>query len=274
MSGDLPNIVLVVFDTARWDRFGCYGYERPTTPTVDGLAERGLKVDAMIANGPWTLPSHGSLFTGLYPSQHGSQWQTGPVLRDAVEVTMAEWLRSLGYHTVCATNNGLISPRSRLSRGFDRYAFRLDLERGVPRMLRRSKKVLAGGDSGGHIVNRWLARELRDAPQPLFLFVNYLECHWSYAPPRRLTKRVGGTRMGAVEELAYRIRVAGRVGPWEGIARADERALEAYSTLYDGEVANVDEHLGRLMDTLRATGHLEEGLTIMIVTSDHGEHVG
>src|SRR3546814_5156559 len=42
-------------------------------------------------------------------------------------LTMAEWMRSLGYQTVCATNNGLISERTRLARGFDRYAFRLDL---------------------------------------------------------------------------------------------------------------------------------------------------
>ena len=274
MPSELPDIVLVVFDTARRDRFGCYGYGRPTTPAVDGLAEQGLIVETMIANGPWTLPAHGSLFTGLYPSEHGSQWQTGPALRESVGVTMAEWLRGLGYHTVCATNNGLISPRTRLSRGFDRYASRLDLERGLPRLLRRSRKLLAGGDSGGRIVNRWLARELRDAPGPLFLFVNYLECHWSYAPPRRLTKRVGGPRFGPVEELGYRLRLADRVGPWEAIARADARTMDAYSTLYDGEVANADGHLAELMAILRGTGHLEEGRTVLLVTSDHGEHVG
>src|SRR5439155_25854053 len=127
MADRLPDIVLVVFDTARWDRFGCYGYPKPTTPTVDGLARDGLRVETMLANCPWTLPSHGSLFTGLYPSQHGSQWQTGPHLRDSVKVTLAEWLRGLGYHTMCATSNGLISEGTRLSRGFNRYAFRMDL---------------------------------------------------------------------------------------------------------------------------------------------------
>ncbi|HEX2030310.1 MAG TPA: sulfatase [Actinomycetota bacterium] len=274
MPDELPDIVLVVFDTARWDRFGCYGYGRPTTPTVDRLAEEGLRVETMIANGPWTLPAHGSLFTALYPSEHGSQWQTGPALRDSVPVTMAEWLRGLGYHTVCATNNGLISPRTRLSRGFDRYAFRLELERGLPRTLRRARKVLAGGDSGGRIVNRWVADELESVPRPLFLFVNYLECHWSYAPPRRLTKRVGGQRFGALRELEYRVRLADRVGPWEAVARADERTLAAYSTLYDGEVANVDDHLARLLDVLRSAGRLEEGRTLVIATSDHGEHLG
>ncbi len=274
MPEQLPNIVLVVFDTARWDRFGCYGYERPTTPFVDGLAEQGLRVETMIANGPWTLPSHGSLFTGLYPSQHGSQWQTGPRLRDSVSITMAEWLRGLGYHTICATNNGLISERTGLSRGFDRYAFRLDLERGRRRLGRRVKKVLAGGDSGGLIINEWVRKELSNAPQPTFLFVNYLECHWSYVPPRRLEKRVGGPRFGLAEGIRYRAGLARNAGPWEAIARADERTLDVYRTMYDGELANADEHLRDLMAILRESGHVDGRPSLVMVTSDHGEHVG
>jgi arylsulfatase A-like enzyme len=271
---ELPTIVLVVFDTARVDRFGCYGYGRPTTPTVDALADEGLLVDTMIANGPWTLPSHGSLFTGLYPSQHGSQWQTGPRLRDSVSITMPEWLRGLGYHTICATNNGLISEKTGLSRGFDRYAFRMDLERGRRRLGRRLRKVTAGGDSGGLIVNRWIRDELRDAPRPTFLFVNYLECHWAYAPPRRLEKRVGGPRFGLVEGMRYRATLARNAGPWEAIARADDRVLDIYDTLYDGELANADEHLAELMGILRETGHVGDRPSLVMVTSDHGEHLG
>jgi arylsulfatase A-like enzyme len=274
---DLPNIVLVVFDTARWDRFGCYGYGRPTTPTVDALARDGLRVETMMATGPWTLPSHGSLFTGLYPSQHGCQWQTGPKLREAARPTMAEWLKGLGYETVCATNNGLISPRTGLARGFDRYGFRLDVERGWRRLARRIPKALFGGDSGGGVMNRWIRRELREVGRPLFLFVNYLECHWSYAPPRRFERRVGGPRFGYFEGLRYRTGVAARVGPWEAMARAegDRRTLDVYSALYDGELANVDHHLEELMGILERSGHLGgDGSTLLMVTSDHGEHLG
>ena len=274
MAERLPDIVLVVFDTARWDRFGCYGYDRPTTPTVDGLARDGLRVDTMVANGPWTMPSHGSLFTGLYPTQHGSQWQTGPRMRDRVQVTLAGWLRGLGYHTICATNNGLISDKTRLSEGFDRYAFRLDLERGRRRVSRRVKKVLVGGDSGGRVTNRWIREELRDVRQPTFLFVNYLECHWAYAPPRRFERRVGGDRFGFLEGARYRATLARTAGPWEAIARADDRTLGVYSSLYDGELANADDHLRELIDILTESGRFRDGETLLIVTSDHGEHVG
>ncbi|MBI4259696.1 MAG: sulfatase [Actinobacteria bacterium] len=273
---DLPNIVLVVFDTARWDRFGCYGYDRPTTPAVDALARDGLLVRTMIAQAPWTLPSHASLFTGLYPSEHGSQWQTGPRLRERAAPTIAEWLKGLGYETVCATNNGLISSRTGLARGFDRYAFRLDLERGWRRAARRVPKALFGGDSGGRIMNRWIRRTLPEVRRPMFLFVNYLECHWSYAPPARFARRVGGPRFGPLEGLRYRTRVAARVGPWEAVARAgdDARTLGAYSTYFDGELANADDHLRELVGILTDTGHLGTGSTVLLVTSDHGEHIG
>ena len=274
-SPELPDVVLIVFDTARRDRFGCYGYEQPTTPTVDALAGEGVRLDEVVAQGPWTLPSHGSLFTGLYPTEHGSQWQTGPKLRPSVEVTMAEWLRSLGYTTVCGTNNGLISERTGLARGFERYAFRLDLERGWPRVARRVQKVVTGGDSGGRIVNRWVDRTLADVEGPLFLFVNYLECHWAYAPPPRLLRRMrDGERHGLVEGMRYRAATAARVGPWQAVATSDERRLRVLSRLYDGELANADEHLRSLLASLRRHGRLGSRPAIVMVTSDHGEHIG
>jgi arylsulfatase A-like enzyme len=274
MTTALPNIILVVFDTARRDRFGCYGYERPTTPTVDSLAAEGMRVETMIASGPYTLPSHGSLFTGLYPTQHGLQWRSGPTRLPASATTMAEWLRGRGYHTVCATNNGLLSARSGLTRGFEHYASRLDLEEGRLRLARRARKVLLGGDSGGLIVNGWLRHELPRVARPLFLFVNYVECHWCYAPPPRLERRVGGPRFRPLEGLRYRIEIADRVGPWEAIARADDRVLRIYSTLYDAELANADAHLDALLAILGESGHLPEGQSIVLVTSDHGEHIG
>jgi arylsulfatase A-like enzyme len=270
---DYPNIVLVVFDTARRDRFGCYGYPKPTTPTVDSLAREGLVLETMISNAPWTLPAHGSLFTGLYPSEHGAQWQTGPALRDSVGVTMAEFLGGLGYDTWCVTNNGLISSKTRLARGFDTHVTRLDLEKGLPRVARRIPKALFGGDSGGRIVNGWMREHLPKAKRPTFLFVNYMECHWAYAPPPRFARRVGGPRHGAVSGLRYRTSDAVKRGPWEAIARADRDELDRLSTLYDGELANVDHHLAQLLDTLETTGHLQQP-TLVIVCSDHGEHIG
>jgi arylsulfatase A-like enzyme len=274
MNQSLPDIVIVVLDAARWDRFGCYGSARGVTPTVDSLAREGRLVETMVSNGPWTLPSHGSLFTGLYPSQHGSQWQTGRRLRAAVRITLAEWLKSLGYQTVCATSNSLISRETGLARGFDDYVTKGTLLAGRVRKLRRARNLLVGGDSGGRVLNRWLRERLSVERAPLFLFVNYLECHWPYSPPLRFERRVGGPRFGPFGGLRYRLKTVRKTGPWEAIRAANPRTLERLSTLYDAELWSADRHLADLLDLLRNAGHLRDGETIVVVTSDHGEHIG
>ena len=273
-AASLPDVVLVVFDTARRDRFGCYGQTRPTTPTTDSLARAGTVAERMITNAPWTLPSHASLFTGLYPSEHGAQWQTGRQLAPGVRTTLAEFLRDAGYETVCATSNGLISEGTGLARGFDHHVHRSDLESGWQKKARQIQKVVAGGDSGGRSINAWLRRKLPSIRRPMFLFVNYLECHWPYAPPRRLQRLVGGPRFGPVGEAKFRWSLAERIGPWDAIGTADPETLEVYSALYDAEHRNVDEHLDELLDILSTSGHLADGETVLMVTSDHGDHIG
>src|SRR5689334_11290180 len=65
------NVILISFDTVRADHMGTYGYERPTTPKVDALAERSIVFERAISQAPWTLPAHGSMLSGLYPSRLG-----------------------------------------------------------------------------------------------------------------------------------------------------------------------------------------------------------
>src|SRR5215217_3129033 len=274
MERSLPDVVLVVFDTARRDRFGCYGSPRPTTPTVDSLASAGTVAEAMLTTAPWTLPSHASLFTGLYPSEHGAQWQSERQLSAGVDVTIAEFFKGLGYETVCATNNGLISFETGLARGFDRHVHRSELERGMREKARQVKKVATGGDSGGEVVNAWLEEQVRTVRRPMFLFVNYLECHWPYAPPRRLRRQVGGRRFGLADDVRFRMDLAKRTGPWDAVGTANAETLEVYSALYDAEHRNVDGHLVQLLDVLERAGRLGNGDALVMVTSDHGEHLG
>ena len=65
---DRPNVVLVSMDATRADHLSCYGHERLTSPNLDRLAERAVLYERCISPACWTLPSHASMFTGLYPS--------------------------------------------------------------------------------------------------------------------------------------------------------------------------------------------------------------
>ena len=65
------NVVFIVVDTLRADRMGLYGYQRPTTPVIDGLAENGIVFDQVISQSSWTKSSMASLWTGTYPATNG-----------------------------------------------------------------------------------------------------------------------------------------------------------------------------------------------------------
>jgi arylsulfatase A-like enzyme len=82
-------------DTARFDRFGCYGHDRDTTPFIDSLAADGTLYDQAYSNSIWSLPAYGSLFTGMYPSQHGAVDWGKRIERNS----LIEGLSAAGYRT-------------------------------------------------------------------------------------------------------------------------------------------------------------------------------
>ena len=68
---DRPNIILVLLDTLRADHLGCYGYKRGISPNIDAFAEQAIFFEQAYAPMATTVASHTSLFTGLYPLEHG-----------------------------------------------------------------------------------------------------------------------------------------------------------------------------------------------------------
>ena len=96
-----------------------YGYGRPTTPNLEGLAARGVRFRHAFATSSWTLPSHASLFTGRWPHELSAGWKT-PL--DDTHPTLAERLASLGYDTAgFVANLDYCGRETGLSRGFAHY---------------------------------------------------------------------------------------------------------------------------------------------------------
>ncbi len=115
-----PNILLVILDTLRRDRLSHYGADRPTSPRFDEFASDSVTFTRAVAPAQWTVPSHTSMFTGLYPSEHGVT-QSNSVL-SGMQPTLAELLRGGGYHTVAFCNNPLVGVLNHgLTRGYDRF---------------------------------------------------------------------------------------------------------------------------------------------------------
>src|SRR4030042_35608 len=118
-EAELPNVILIVWDTVRADHLSLYGYSRPTTPFLEHLAEQAVVFDRAYATAPWTLPSHASFFTGLFLSEHHCDSFTHR-LSDQY-LTLAEKLSASGYVTLGYSNNYSLNRITGMAQGFDHF---------------------------------------------------------------------------------------------------------------------------------------------------------
>ncbi len=115
-----PNILLIILDTQRRDHLSIYGHTQETSPEFDVFAANATLFERAISPAQWTLPSHASMFTGLYPSTHGVTQGNGQL--SGSYPTLAEILQVAGYHTVAFCNNPLLGVLDNgLRRGFDHF---------------------------------------------------------------------------------------------------------------------------------------------------------
>ena len=261
-----PNIVLLIADTVRADRFSWGGARRTVAPRIEALARDATVYAQAFSPAPWTVPAHASLFTGRYPSAHRTD--CGSLQLPDAETTLAEALHEAGYRTVGYTANPWLGATYNFQQGFDTWG---ETWREVPEQ---------SPDTGASLNNQRIERFLRwyaDNPdarrQPFFLFANYFEAHLPYHPPepergRMLRPGVEAaqaerlSRLGHPEEMAF---ILGR----SDLTPDD---LAVLNDLYDGEVAYVDRRLGEVFDRLAETGLLDD--TVVVVASDHGENLG
>ena len=115
---DRPNVLWVVWDTVRADRTSLYGHDVSTTPHLDQWARGARVFEDAVSAGASTVPSHGSMFTGLLPTEHGVN-NTHRVLDDRL-TTIAERLGAAGYQTYLFAANPHISSPQNFAQGFDR----------------------------------------------------------------------------------------------------------------------------------------------------------
>lgn len=268
---DAINVLLIVLDTVRVDRFGVYGSERKATPNMDKLAMSGAVFDWAIATAPWTLTSHASIFTGRYPHEQSADWLK-PL--DSRHPTLAEALRDQGYVTGgFAANLWYCASETGLARGFvhyDDHQLNWRTLVGEPNLGRQIlRKAIC---KAHHLILRNSAAEVRELfvswldevpdDRPFFAFLNLFDAHATYlAPPPFDTKY--GTPGRFLYELGQRSE------RWSGWSPREAKGL---IDAYDGCVAFIDQQIGLLADELTTRGILDE--TLLIITADHGELFG
>lgn len=247
---DTPRgILLISLDTLRADHLGAYGYDLETTPFLDELAKRSVIFEQAYVPLPGTLPSHMSLFTSLYPLEHGT------ILPESVlsaEIpTLPEIFQRGGFRTGGFVEGGYVSGRYGFSRGFDEFIdenqkIEDDIERTLGHGLDFLRKV-------GEDEKFFLFLHSYAVHDPYFPKQEYLDMFWQGEAPATAV-RATGPELVAVNN-------SGREVP------GDE--LRYYRALYDAQIRYVDDLLRGFFAELEALGVLDD--TLVVITSDHGE---
>jgi len=261
-----PNIIFISVDTLRADHLSCYGYKKLNTHNIDVLAKMGVKFSRAYASIPITLPSHASMMTGLFPKHHGALDNIYH-FSDS-NLTLAEILKDYGYTTAAIISAFPLSSRFNFHQGFDYF----DNKRTKRFLILKipfdkiKKTWIIHNLCSFHIADLFtLDRKAKDVTesavhwlkshhdQPFFLFIHFYDPHFYYFPPRKylgLHYHPDTSYMGYLKSFY----------PLEKIY------------FYDGEVAYVDEEIGRLIRFFKDSGIINDSIIIFI--SDHGEGLG
>lgn len=239
--GRAKGVLLVSIDTLRRDHVGAYGYARPTTPTLDALARRGLLVDDAVSVSSWTLPAHASLLTSVEPGVHGATHMQRAFNRRVP--TLPGVLRARGFATQAVTSHLYVSSVYGLDDGFDHLDFHQD---------RKARDT----------AERAIALLDRLGDRPFFLFLHFYDPHWHYDPPEYARKLFDSGYAGKLTGLWQDFKTRGR----DDLSAGD---LQHILDLYDGEIRATDDELGRILAHLERRGLAAN--TLVAVTSDHGE---
>jgi arylsulfatase len=267
-----PNVVFILVDTLRADALGCYGYHRPTSPHIDGLAARGVRFEQAVAESSWTIPTVASIFTGVFPAVHRvTNYEA--VLAESF-LTLAEGFRAAGYRTGARISNIFVKASHGYHQGFDDARIVMNLYKllFLEKLLAQARVTrhydFAPGDEISDAAIAWLRRH---GDEPFFLYLHYYDPHFPYYPPPDYAMRYVGPGMGGrfpyhafVGDSLWNIVSEYKIG-----TRSAPEEIAYNRAVYDAEINFVDDQIGRVLAHLRTSG-LEER-TIIVFTSDHGE---
>ncbi|MEZ4647350.1 MAG: sulfatase-like hydrolase/transferase [Candidatus Eisenbacteria bacterium] len=229
-------VLLLVVDTLRADRLGCYGYDEIETPNIDRLAADGVLYENAMTAVPVTLPSMSTIFTGTYPPQHGVRDNGSYELSDSW-TTLAEALKARDFATGAFVSAAVLDPVHNLTQGFDVYDADVSMYyRPYSPLLTPIDDEIQGIERRAEVtVDRALAWLRTQDGTDALLVVHLFDPHLPRDPPP-----------------PFRDQYAGRE--------------------YEGEIAYADQEVGRLLAGVEELRDPDD--TLVVFLSDHGEGLG
>ncbi|MBM3319242.1 MAG: sulfatase [Candidatus Eisenbacteria bacterium] len=289
-----PNLLILMIDTLRNDHVSWNDYPRRTTPRLDRFVERGTVFTHLVSQAPHTKESCATLLTGLYPSTHTA------VEHDALPEsahTLAEDLQGRGYRTFCSSANTYISPVFGFDQGFETLVtlpvittYKNGLGHALLRGVRRfgplpvvstgldllisiEKRLFweiehdAAALAAPEVIDPFLDWIGENDKEPFFAYLHFLEPHATYEPPAPYDALFSGGYDG--DPVIRPPSTAGVFAPANRARALPEAERRNMIDRYDGEIAYLDEEIGRLIDAIETRGLIER--TLIVVVADHGE---
>lgn len=243
------NVILISMDTLRADHLGCFGYARDTSPNLDAFSREGVRFTQVIAQAPYTISSHMSMLTSLYPSFHKVNLIRESTLNPKIE-TLAERLYNSGYRTWAIVGGGQMSSDYGLSEGFESYIEFTSPHRDV---WRKIQEIIG-----------FIEKEKNNN---FFIFFHSYKPHAPYNPIPPYDTLFSPDYSGPISGSIDQIEAIN-----SGELEVTPRDIEHLIALYDGDIREMDSQIVELFEYLK-----KEGLdkrTLIVFTSDHGEEFG
>ncbi len=231
------NVVVISLDTLRADRTGVYTAGLPTTPALERMASGSVVFERAISQSAWTRPAHASMFTGLYPSEHGIVAMSERRRLHPELPTLASALGRAGYRRAAFTGGANMAAEFGFDSGFEVY---------------RSDGRRLEDNLGSALA--WISAA---DERPFFLFLHGFDPHRPYRsePADRRALGLPGQRTRGLKQACQS-------------GRAPDN-LDRHLAEYDAAVHRGDRSLGRFLAGLDELGHGSD--TVVVFTSDHGE---
>ena len=243
----MPNILLFTVDACRPDHFGCYGYNRNTTPNIDKLAKEGVLFTHAFSQSAWTTPGMISIFTSLYPPTHGVDAKDRTLREDVL--TLPKVLKWNGY--VVPVLPKFVDIQNYWHLGFDV----VDKER-------------FQAEEGEDLLK--LLEAYKD--QKFFIWYHYHGLHLPYNPQNPYDKIFQEDIFSGISADTEAISLVKMKSVIKNSSISfnsiDRKVIVA---LYDGQVRQFDDYMGQLTEKMKKWGILDN--TVIIITSDHGEEL-
>ena len=263
---ETPNILLIVLDSARADRFSCYGYEKPTTPNIDRIAEQGTLFEQCWSESNWTLPVSYTMMTGLAPREHRAE-----IYRELPDglTTLPRALADSHWQTILCSANAFLGSATGMHEAFDVFEIASYEHPVVKPLVKYFLLRMAWADKGGADINRKMLRRIAQADQPWLAVLWNDEVHHPWVGRGGFADRFSDRPIS----LRRRWEVVGRARRLQEFgATGSERDLADLNALYDGCMGYADDLVGRLRKRLEATGQWDN--TLVLITADHGDMLG